>query len=225
MPGNSSMEDYEMPEADEVPRRLNELGLSLDLLLRSIRRGQHAADFCTASHPKTYPGSVAYGETVAGLREQTAASGWSFNDDDNIPRAVSPDGSVVVTAVSGNNDTGRREGRNASTRRPRGIASVRIVRRNGQLELEALLPPHERLPAGDDEVHFGPTWYLLYCRDGDVIRSELSLAKGVNETGALLEWSERLILPEIDLTVPQPDRVIGDDDDDAIDVPVERRVS
>src|SRR4051794_32445217 len=96
----SGMEDYEMPDPDGVPRRLNQLcGLSVDLLLSSVRRGQLAADFCTSSHPKPYPGIAAYGETVAGVREQTAALGWSSNDDKNIPRTIPPDATVVTTAV------------------------------------------------------------------------------------------------------------------------------
>lgn len=225
MPVSGGMEDYEMPDPDEVPRRLREIcGLPVDLFLGAVRRGQLAADFCTPSHPRTYSGTVAYGETVAGLRDQTAALSWSFNDEDNIPRTISPDGGVIITAVSGNKDTGRRDRRGASTRRPRGVAGVRIVRRNGQIELEALLPPEERLPETDDALDLGPTWYLLYYRDGDTVRSELSLAKGVDDSGALLEWQERLVLPEIDLTLPPPsDGGSGRDDTPIIDVPVTRR--
>jgi hypothetical protein len=195
MPG---LEDVEVPEPDAVLQRLAELGVPLEILLEAVRRGQLAGDFCTESHPRFYRGIVVYSEINGGLREQLAGLGWSFNDEDNIARAISPDGTVVVTGVAGNERTGLRSTPHAQTQRPRREAGIRIVRRNSQLELEELLPADERRD-GDAVVVTGPTWFLLWYRTEDKIRSELSLARGVTAGGALLEWSERLILPGIDL--------------------------
>lgn len=219
------MEEVEMPEPDEVPRRLGELGLTVELLREAVRRGQHAADFCTASHPVFYPGTVAYAETVAGLRDATAALGWTFDDQENIPRTVSPDGAVVLTAVSGNQHTGMRSGAAAQTRRPRGAAGMRIVRRNGQLEFLELLPAEERVLGAGEVVTLGPMWFLLFFRDGDTVRSELSCARGVSDTGSLIVWRERLILPDVDLLdAPAPGGgVRPDDGGPEVVVPVVRR--
>jgi len=66
------------------------------------------------------------------------------------------------------------------------------VRHNAQLAFVELLPDDDRLTDGQRLVRFGPTWLFLYHRDGDTVRSELSLARSVSESGALLKWSERL---------------------------------
>jgi hypothetical protein len=149
--------------------------------------------------------------------------GWTFSDDENIPRAVSPEGSVVITALQGDAQTGLRHGPDAQTRRPRKTGSLRIIRRNAQLLLEAVLPEDdEELLAEKLGPVLGPTWFLLYRREGDKVRSELSMAKGVTPSGTLLKWSERLILPEIDLSEgPGPD--LGTGDSPQVDVPVTRR--
>lgn len=219
----TDMEAVVMPNPDEVPRSIVELGMTVELLVDAVRRGQTYADFGTASYSPTYAGTIAYHETVAGLRESLGVLGWSLLDDENIARSVSPDGSVVITAVSGNERTGLREGEHAQTKRPRGKAGLRIVRRNAQLVLVDLLPPDDK-ELNDEPVNLGPMWYLLYYRDKDKVRSELSLADGVTEKGNLLHWRERLPLPEIDLNEPSPEsgqHPVGNEPD--VDVPVERR--
>lgn len=122
------MEEVEVPDLDGVRGRLGELGLPLELIHGSLRQGQIAADFCTKAHPSFYPGLVMYGETNGAMRGALALRAWSFSDENNIPRAISPNGSVVITAVSGNANTGLR-GEAAQTRHPRGAAGLRIVRR------------------------------------------------------------------------------------------------
>ncbi len=129
---------------------------------------------------------------------------------------------MVLTAVSGDEQTGLKIGPHAQTRRPRGTAGMRIVRRNAQFALPGLLPADDPELTGNA---FGPTWFLLYRRDGDTVRRELSLAKGVSDAGVLWSWKERLILPEIDmLDVPPGGRDRGDDAGPDLDVPVVSRV-
>lgn len=221
-------EAVEVPDPEGVLNRLAELNVPLAFLLEAVRRGQLAADFVTASHPVFYRGVVQYSETNGALREQFAELAWYFNDDDNIARVVSPDGRVILTAVSGNERTGLRQGPPAQTRRPRRSAGRRIVRRNLQVELRELLPEDERRRIDHEIVNDGLTWFLLFFRDSDIVRSELSLAHDVSEAGDLLEWSERLPLPDIDLLDGSPPAAHSQDydgPDSDVDVPVERRAS
>lgn len=212
-------EDAEVPEEDAVLWRLAELGIPADVPRRAIREGQIAGEFCTAAHPVFYGGSRVYGETNGSLRLQLAMLKWFFNDDSCIPRVISPDGNVVVTALCGDAQTGLRHGRDAQTRRPRRTASLRIIRRNSQLVMSEMFPVNdaETLP---ETAEIGPTWFLLYHRDGDKVRSELSLAMGVAKSGGLLKWSERLILPEIDMLdgPPGPGHDRADDGEPDVDV-------
>lgn len=218
----ASWEDEEVPDENAALHRLKELGVPLVAIQGAIRAGQLAADFCTASHPRTYPGMAAWGECTAALRQALGLLGWILNDEDNIPRVVSPDGSIVITCISGNDKTGLRDGA-AGTRNPRRSAGLRVIRRNAQTEMIELLPEGER---GDELPVAGKTWFLLYRRDKDTVRSELSLARGATDDGKLIEWRERLILPVINLLDGDgPDRGTRVIDVPPIDVPVERLAS
>lgn len=100
---------------------------------------------------------------------------------------------------------------------------MRIVLRNMQLELLEESQPLQKTNAKDGKpVAFGPTWFLLYYRDKDIVRSELSLAVEVSKTGVLKKWSERLILPEINMLDGSPQKETEAVKE--VDVPVERRV-
>lgn len=190
----------EVLDSDAVRRRLATLGIPIEVLLEAVRDGHHAGDFATAAHPRNYRGILTWGEVTAALRKRLVVLGWSLDDRDNIARVISPDGEVTVVAISGNRFTGLRgEHEQLRTRRPRGSAGIRIICRNGQRELaldESLARSRNRLVDG------GGTWFLLYNRAGDLLRSELSYAKSVDDQGGLIDWRERLILPDIDLSRP-----------------------
>ena len=224
----SKPETVELPDPAEVEKRMAEMGLPLDVALGAVRRGQNARDFCTAAHPRTFPGNNAWAETNAGIREAQGAKGWQLDDEDNIPKVISPDKSIVITALSGNERTGLRDREHpASTRHPRREAGMRIVLRNNQLELELLREPVAKetsVAKKGKSVAFGPTWFLLYYRDKDIVRSELSLAIEVSKTGVLKKWSERLILPEINMLDGGAPKDTGSESLKDVDVPVERRV-
>jgi hypothetical protein len=227
MPG---LEDVEVPEPDAVLRRLAELGLPLPVLQAAAREGQLAGDFVDDSQPRFARGSRIYCETNGTLRFQliNLPQPWTKLDPAGIPIIVSPDGTVCVTAMAGNENTGLRGNAHAQTRNPRGDAGQRIIRRNSQLELsEELLPPEIRHEASADFVIDAPTWFFLYHRVGRTskVRMELSLATGVSESGKLIEWSERLILPEIDLLDQPPETGGRTGPSPDVVVPVERRAS
>lgn len=214
------------PGPDEVERRLQELiHTSSEPLREILRRGHLAGDFTHKGHSRTYPGLKVYHETNGELRSYFATRGWALTEEENIPRAVRPDGLVVLTAVSGNEHTGLR-GRGMQTRRPRGEAGLRLVQQNRQLALVDLLPE-------DDPERVGivgqppKTWFLLYHRAGDVIRSELSLADAVTEEGSLLVWHERLLLPEFNLHDGDGNPLMGPAPSPTpdVDVPVTRRTA
>jgi hypothetical protein len=219
---SGSFGETECPDADGVLRRLAELQVPWPTLKEALRRGHLAGDFCTQAHARTYRGLRVYHEVNGELRGQLAVHAWLFDDADNIPRAIRPDRQVVITAVSGNAQTGL-SGDGAQTRNRRGGAGIRIVEQNAQISLLDLLLENERERLGEQLTQ---TWFLLFYRDGDIIRSELSLADGVTVDGTLLRWAERLILPEFYLYEgdsspvegPTPPAVASD-----VDVPVTRR--
>lgn len=216
---DSALEEVIEPNPDSVPRRLAALGIPIELLSEAVRIGHQQADFVTVAHPRNFPGILTWGEVTAALRSGLSAMGWMLDDKDNVARVISPDGEVTVVAISGNEFTGLRgKHEQLSTRWPRGSAGVRIIRRNAQRELalEGALSRSRNLLVDD-----GGTWFLLYYRTGDIVRSELSFAKGVDTPGQLIDWKERLILPDIDLRSPEP--AIMDDTPLDVEVHVSRR--
>lgn len=223
----SDSETVEINEPDAVVKRLGQLHIPPDALLEAVRRGHLASSFVTKAHPVWFAGSVTNGETTGALRIALGGVGWSNNDDDNIARIISPEGDVIVCVVSGNSRTGLNgDGGEVQPRRKRGLAGIRLVTRNSQIAFLELLPDDDREKVYASLDAWGPTWFLLYYRDGDIVRSELSLARAISREGDLLEWSERLILTEIDMLEPVPrwktDTTVEMTD---IDVPVERRAN
>ena len=68
------------------------------------------------------------------------------------------------------------------------------------------------------------TWVLLQYPAGDVVRAELSCPEGVDDSGRINKWSERILLPDLPLDTheawePGPD----DEGYDSVDVPVSPR--
>lgn len=206
-----------LAQPGEVEHRLTELGLSVEELHEAIRRGQFARDNCTANHPRCYPGMAAWAEMSSGLRETLSFRGWTTCDLDNIPKAISPDGSMAIVAITGDRATGN-SNLTPVTKRPRGEASIRFIMLNLQYDFLQELEPEEK---GDpQEVEGRVTWYLLCYRQGDVVRAELSLPVVVNGGGRIELWRERIILPAIDLGQgPAPAVDSGPD----VDVPVHRK--
>lgn len=198
-------EDVQEPNEEAVLRRLAELGIPAEAVRESVLAGYQLGDFVTDSHPVTYRGMVVWGEITGVFRHRMVDEGWEKDDTDCVPRIVSPDGDVVVVAVRGNCMTGVRNAHEQlSTRRARGNAGVRIVRINTEqyaLQLEEGGNPKDFIST------LGGTWFLLYNRVEDVVRMEVSYARAVSGSGALLDWAERLILPDIDLLNPSSPRV------------------
>lgn len=219
--------DEEVPGEEEVERRLAELGMPESSLFRdAVRVGHEAGQFVTPAYPITARGVIAFNMTVGSLRTSLAERRWRFDDRHGIAKAISPSGDVIVAVASGDAQTGRLRGDAAQTRRPRGPASVRLIRRNAQLELGLEVT----VPVVAEQGVMGPTWYLLYYFDLNAgeIRCELSLARGVRDDGTLIDWVERLVLYPI---------VLGDEPEGGvaptapvtplapIDVPVVRRLT
>lgn len=43
-------------------------------------------------------------------------------------------------------------------------------------------------------------WLVVYCRETDSVRLEVSLPAGVDSNGKIIGWDKRLILDEVNLT-------------------------
>src|SRR5579859_6709186 len=114
----------------DVRRRLAELGLEEQHLLRAVQRGQTARLSCTANHPVLFPGLCAWSETVRALREELIPLRWERSDEDNLPFTVNPDRTVAIAVATGDEATGLRD-RIPCTKSSKGPRTANAVQRNG----------------------------------------------------------------------------------------------
>lgn len=175
-------------EPDDVDAAVAALGLTCDPLWNAIKGGLLARDSCTENDPPFFPGIFQWGRTVRTLREETAALGWSRSDEGNFCTAVEPDGRFAIAVASGCENTGRQHA-TPTTRRRKGPSTADAVNTNAQLCLFPEPPPAAK-PTSSERA----TWVLLFYRDREEIRAELSLPDSIGDDGHIDGWRERIIL-------------------------------
>lgn len=197
------------------PDRLQRMGLRTAPLHTALLRGHFAALNCTRHHPVTAAGLYMWAEATKELRDLLIPDGWETSDEENIPKTVSPDGSLCIVVVSGNEATGNPH-RDPATRHARGSAGVRDIRSNHQLWL------FDSVDVGRRKARGQAVWYLLHYATEEWMRCELSQPILANDSGHVEGWRERIILPAIDLTDASA-RNGGGPDGPELDVPVTPR--
>jgi hypothetical protein len=179
-------------EPSDVNRRLGELGLDESTLIRAGQRGWVAFASCTANHPPAVPGIWAWGEIICSLGEQLVPAGWRRVDEAMWPLVVNGEGTIALSAATGNENTGNRDAEPLTTcaKGPKTISAIVANRR------QLVLPWVQFQPI----VPIGPsgraTWILLIRRDlgRRQLRLELSRPISVGINGKINGWAERIIL-------------------------------
>ena len=175
--------------ADQAASRLAELGLSIDLVERVVRRADAEAAFCTPFDPPIMEGLTRWARTNRFLREELVPLGWGFDNPRNLPRTIHPGGQFAIVAITGDDVTGL-AGLLPGPKYARGYATTRAVEVNGQLTLDfgdfglGGLPPRDHVL----------TWLLLFRITDDGFHVELSLPDRIDD-GRITRWAERVILP------------------------------
>ncbi len=207
----------------EAAGRLAELGLSVEIVERVVRRAEAEASTCTALDPPIMEGLTRWGRTNRYLREELIPAGWDFDNPRNLPRTIHPSGGFAVVATTGDELTGL-AGLLPTTKYAKGYATVQAVETNEQLALDFGDFDH---PDDGQATRTGDllTWFMLFHVDEDGFRVELSLPDAIVD-GRITSWAERIILPAF----PRDDdrlagliRLGGDGQDEGIVVAVNRR--
>lgn len=176
------------PKAVEV--RLERLDVPLDVLVEVLVTARARFAECGKDHPRSYPGAVLQGEAVAELRRRQAARGWRNRDEDNYALTVHPSGCPAVAVACGTPATGDRD-QTPMTRSAKGRASAGAVQQN-QMTLFDMQP--------DVTPPDLQTWVLLVYVHPQTydLRAELSLPLGLNDSGQIAGWAERILIPALD---------------------------
>lgn len=190
-------------EGHEAENRLADLGLSVPLLLDVVRQGEYARAEATEHDPLNAAGTDAYRYRVRALRDGLCPDGWTKEHVCGLELTKSPCGRHAVITRGGDLGVGLRDAYPQPAGRI-GEMTVGAVEDNSSLLLDAnwmnATPKNDG--ASDDEA--SQTWMLLVYRSpgGDIVRAELSLPSAVEETltgTRVLGWTERVLLPELDL--------------------------
>lgn len=205
----------------EVKKALASLGLTDELLRVAITKGEVARDSCTDNDPPNAPGFDAWARTVRALRETLIPKGWKRNDDAMLSTVVSPDGTVAITVVTGDEGVGEAD-KIPHTKYPRGAATEAAVNRNQKWLFPEMNKAQEE---ADEKKSKQITWMLLRRRskdkDKESVFAELSLPASMTKGGEVTRWLTRIILEPIAI---EPTVVIDDGQaGEGIDVPVRRR--
>ncbi|CAN5667645.1 hypothetical protein BH09ACT8_BH09ACT8_15570 [soil metagenome] len=195
---------------EEALSRLEELGLTLEIIQRSILRAEAEAATCTDFDPPTMAGFTRYGRTVRFLREELVPLGWDYDNPRNLCRTINPSRDFAIVSTSGDEATGD-PALNPSTKNPKGYATELAVDRNEQLMFDfgddsgavAEIAPD------DDQL---ATWFLLYRATAEEIKAEISLPSEFEGT-SIVDWRERIILPTFTIDADVPAKRHGDDED------------
>lgn len=170
--------------------RLQQLGLTVSLVERAVRRADAEVAMCTELDPPIMEGMTRWGKTSRFLREELIPRGWTYDNPRNLARTIHPSGEFAIVASTGDEMTGLTiPGNPPSTRYRKGEAMTRAVELNEQLAFdfgdgwtESLAPDSLR------------TWILLFYVAEHEFRTELSLPARITD-GLITRWTERIILP------------------------------
>jgi hypothetical protein len=178
---------------DEAIDRLAELGLSVEIVERVVRRADAEASICTLLDPPIMEGLTRWGRTNRFLREELLPVGWTFDNPRNLPRTIHPSGQFAIVATTGDELTGLLDLLPA-TKYAKGYATVQAVETNEQLTLDFV---DFDLGAADGQARNASdllTWLMLFHVDDEGFRVELSLPDAIFE-GRITSWAQRIILP------------------------------
>lgn len=217
-----------MFEEVDVDARLDQLGLAKPILMEALKTGLLQRMNCGALLPTTFPGQAQWAHTIGGLRMQLCAKGWIDESHQNLPVTIAPDESFAIVVYAGDNHTGLRYGF-PSNKTSKGLKTQQAILRNnrtGELFPDTLPAPQE---ISEDVLK---TWVLLYHLDATnpkhpVLRAELSYPSSFDEAlGKIMDWEERIILDEIDLSDDaMAVKPYNDEPDVPLDVPVRRKTA
>lgn len=202
----------------EARRRLAELGVSVEALIRAVQAGYTARVSCTDNDPPFIPGTEAWRFVVRTLREELLRLDWRKADPANFSLVINDKRQINIVVESG--DALTKTHGFPKTKSLKGLyTEAAILRNNIDSDLfPETIPDDVRRVAAALEY---PTWILLIHITDEECRAELSLPDEWDE-GHIINWSERIFIPdETDGTggARQPETDEGPD----FDVPVRRK--
>lgn len=207
-------------QSDEARRRLDELGLSSEMLVTALSRARAEAVQCTDLDPRSARGYTLWAKVVRFLREELVQRGWEKLVVQNSELVVNYDLGIKILCCSGDANTGALAA-DPQPKTEKGPTFYEAIASNGDQLSFDFGPEFEIASSLLGLVVSLETWVLLYRlgRDGSSMRAELSkpqLAEGTSVT-----WEERILI-DIPSSGDAPVAPVDVDDDEAYSLNVSR---
>lgn len=181
---------------DDAAAYLERMDIDIADVRHAIEAGDIAAGNKDAHDPVIAAGMSRWLDTVGVLRRRLARGEWVSSDPRNRPvsdhRAL-PYGLSTVGATEQTGIADHPSGPRAARRK--GIGTAEAVTSTIPLISVETLRRQGRVPVGDAAAPPAGNWFLLYYRDSDGVRAEISLPRGF-QGGQFTGWVVRVILPE-----------------------------
>ncbi|OQZ94323.1 hypothetical protein BST10_18800 [Mycolicibacter algericus DSM 45454] len=161
---------------------------------QAIEAGEIAAGNKTTHHPVIAAGMSRWIDTVGVLRGRLARGPWVSSDPRNRPVSNHRELPYGLSTVGATEPTGIADhpsGPRAARRK--GIGTAEAV--NLTIPWITVETLRQQEPVVDIGGPPSGNWFLLYYRDTDGVRAEISLPRGF-EGGQFTGWIVRVILPE-----------------------------
>lgn len=201
---------------DEAPARLRLLGLTVEMLQRSIEVGDSKRRLVSQPvYPSTYPGVAMWAETLAAFRRQCLKlqDDWGIGATDNYATVYSTKRSIAIAVVAGDAAVGKETLRDPRLTRKKGKKTTQRVQRNAQqIYIQGELFPASEPDLPPDEAC--RTWFLIIHPTKKEVRVELSCPLSMSEDGIVSGWQERILLPSVPISGAVAPIAPDDDDDD-----------
>lgn len=213
-----SVNSIELGLSDDE-RRLEEFGLSTQLIYSVLRPGLSRALNRTAMAMNSTPGTDIYHDAMEQLNLRLKGSGWRLDYVDGQPRLVHPEGLMALTVASGE-DVASPDRRLVPRTRRKGKAT-RAGLASPKVPTKSLFDTEDGDCLDDLNLTAGeaPLWLLVHERTERGLNVELSRPAEMTRSGVVTDWDERIILGFLDL---DGDLSVFETQDDAgIDVAVQ----
>ena len=208
----------EIIPAAEAKTYLASMGIPLEAVYHALKTGEIEASNTSKYAPLTAAGTKRWIAVVEVARRMLdEKENWVRSDAQNRPIAVSSSKEYTLAFVGGNAETGD----------PRPEANPKAARRKGpaterahKIEQLSIVLPESitgEIERAENVEHERPrigNWVLLYYRDKEEIRCEISFPSGV-EDGQFTGWFVRVLLeslPYKDASLENTPEDIGGED-------------
>lgn len=204
----------------DARRRLADLGVSVEAVIKAVIAGQTERLNCTDNDPPFIPGTEAWRFVVRTLRDELLPLGWRKDDPSNYSLVINDSTKLNIVVASSDTLTCSIAG-SPRTKSFKGLFTEAAVLKN-TLEGDMFPETVEAELRRAASILAYPTWVLLIYIEDDECRAELSLPSAYDDKN-ITAWAERIFIPLPTTNGGVPDERLLDVPD--IDVPVRRKAA